>query len=420
MKQNRLDEIKRCPGLDPSVRDDFPMTAVQSHGKPFAYLNNAATSLKPNVVIESMEQYYREYGNSVFRGVDTIAHRATTAFEASRHKVADFLGAKRAEEIVFTAGTTASLNLVALSFGPLRVKEGDEIVVSPTEHHANYVPWQQLAIRQNAKLVLVTPDDDGVVTADALRAVMSDRTRLVCLAHMTNVMGAENDLAALSEVVHEYDANFVVDGAQGIVHERAEVAKWGVDFYAFSAHKLYGPTGVGVLYGRVDLLEAMPPIFFGGEMIDYVDTYESSFREPPYRFEGGTPAIAEVIGLGAAIEYVNSLGYCGMQKKVMELTLAAVEGLAKHENIKVFNPNNYSSGIVSFNIKGVHPHDAASVYDREGISIRAGHHCSQPTMRWLRQNATLRASFAFYNTLEEVERFVEVSGKAGDFLDVFF
>lgn len=420
MRKDRLDEIMGCPALDPSVRDDFPMTAVMSHGKPFAYLNNAATALKPYTVIEAMEQYYKEYGSSVFRGVDTIAHRATSAFEATRHKVADFLGAKRPEEIVFTTGTTAALNLVASSYGVMKLREGDEIVVSPTEHHANYVTWQQLALRQKAKLILVDPDENGVVSPEAVASVMTERTRLVCLAHMTNVMGAENDLAALAEVIHRYDAVFVVDGAQGVVHERPEVANWGVDFYAFSGHKLYGPTGVGVLYGRYDLLEAMPPVLFGGEMIEYVDLYESSFREPPFRFEGGTPPIAEVIGLGAAIEYVNTLGYCGMQKKVMELTRQAVEGLSQIENVTIFNPNNVASGIVSFNIKAVHPHDAASVYDREGISIRAGHHCSQPTMRWLKQNATLRASFAFYNTAEEVQRLIDVTRKAGDFLDVFF
>ncbi len=420
MRKEFLEEIRSCPGLDPAVRDDFPMTKLRSHGKPFAYLNNAATALKPYDVIRAMDQYYSEYGSSVFRGVDTVAHKATTAFEAVRHKVAEFIGAAKPEEIIFTAGTTAALNLVAMSYGQMKVGEGDEIIVSPTEHHANFVTWQQLALRQKAKLVIVEPDENGVVHPEALGEVMDERTRLVCLSHITNVMGAENDLEKLSEVVHRYDAAFIVDGAQGIVHERPHVVAWGIDFYAFSAHKLYGPTGLGVLYGRYDLLETMPPVIFGGEMIDYVDTHESLFREPPYRFEGGTPAIAEVIGLGAAIEYVNSLGYCGIQKKVMELTKIAVDGLSKLENVKIFNPNNYFSGIVSFNIKGVHPHDAASVYDREGISLRAGHHCSQPTMRWLKQNATLRASVAFYNTQEEIERLIETTKKAGDFLDVLF
>lgn len=420
MKQSRLDEIRNCPGLDPALRDDFPMTKIKSHGKPFAYLNSAATALKPYAVLDEMDRYYKEYGTSVFRGVDTVAHHATTAFEATRHEVQAFIGAKRAEEVIFTTGTTAALNLVAQSFGPLKVKAGDEIVTSPTEHHANYIPWQQLALRQEAKLILVEPDENGVITPDALEAVMTDKTRLVCLSHITNVMGAENDLEALAKVVHRFDAAFVVDGAQGIVHEQPNVDKWGIDFYAFSAHKLYGPTGVGVLYGRYDLLESMPPITFGGEMIDYVDTYDSVFRAPPYRFEGGTPPIAEVIGLGAAIRYVNRVGFCGMQKAVMELTTMAAEGLMALDNVLVFNPNNTSSGIVSFNIKGVHPHDAASVYDREGISLRAGHHCSQPTMHWLKQNATLRASMAFYNTKEEIERLIETTKKAGDFLDVLF
>lgn len=420
MRKEFLEQMRSCPGVDPAVRDDFPMTKLKSHGRDYAYLNNAATTLKPYPVLEAMDQYYEEYGSSVFRGVDTVAHKATTAFEAVRHKVAEFVGAAKPEEIVFTTGTTMALNIVAMSYGEEHVGAGDEIILSPTEHHANFVSWQQLVRRKGAKLVLVDLDEDGVVQPEALEAVIGERTRMVCLSHITNVMGAENDLEALAKIVHRHDAVFVVDGAQGIVHERPQVDLWGIDFYAFSGHKLYGPTGIGVLYGRYELLEAMQPVIFGGEMIDFVDLDNSSFREPPYRFEGGTPPVAEVIGLGAAIEYVNKLGYCCAQKQIMRLTKQAVDGLLELENVKVYNPNNYTSGIVSFNIQGVHPHDAASVYDREGISLRAGHHCSQPTMRWLKQNATLRASIAFYNTEDEIKRFIEATKKAGDFLDVFF
>ena len=420
MNPDFLREIQRCPALDPALRDQFPMTKVLSHGKPFAYLNNAATTLKPEAVLDAMEHYYREYATSVHRGVDQVAHRATTAFEATRQKLASFVGSPHPDTIVFTRGTTDALNLVCQGYAEDRVGEGDEIVVTPNEHHANYVPWQQLCLRKGAKLVLAPLNKNGELTPEALESVMSERTRIVACTHITNVMGAYNDMARLAAVAHHYGAKLVADGAQGIAHERPEVEAWDIDFYAFSGHKIYGPTGVGALYGRRELLAEMRPVLYGGEMIDHVSTYESSFRDPPYRFEAGTPAVAEVIGLGAALDYINELGYCGMQKRVLQLTQQAIDGLMAQENVRVYNPENAFSGVVAFNIRGVHPHDASSVYDREGISLRAGHHCSQPTMNWLRVNATLRASFAFYNTESEVDRLVETSRKAGDFLDALF
>lgn len=420
MNPDFLYAIRTCPALDPAVRDDFPMTGIQSHGKPFAYLNNAATTLKPLPVLEAMDRYYREYGSPIHRGADRIAHKATTAFESVRRTVARFLGTPHPEAVVFTGGTTAGLNLVCLSYGELVVGAGDEVVVTPNEHHANYVPWQQLCRRKNAKLVLAPLDANGCLQPEALESVMTERTRIVACSHITNVMGAAMDLRALAAVVHRHGAVIVVDGAQGVVHERPDVVGWDIDFYAFSGHKLYGPTGVGVLYGRPALLEKMPPVVMGGEMIDIVDVYETSFREPPWRFEAGTLPVAEVIGLGAAIDYVLELGYCGMQKKVLGLTERAVRGLSGLENVHVYNPETAFSGVLSFNIRGVHPHDASSVYDREGIALRAGHHCSQPTMRWLGVGATLRASFAIYNDDSEVDRLIEASKKAGDFLDVLF
>ncbi len=420
MDQAYLAAIHSCPALDPSVRDAFPMTRVLSHGKPYAYLNSAATALKPQVVLDAMARYYQEYAASVHRGVDQISHRSTMAYETARQKVASFLNAACPESIIFTSGTTASINLLALTYGLTHVQAGDEVVLTQNEHHANYVPWQQLCLKQGATLRLAELNERGELTAEALEAVMNDKTRIVACSHMTNVMGAANDLPALAAVAHHYGAVLAVDGAQGVVHERPDLSAWDVDFYAFSGHKLYGPTGIGVLYGKYELLQEMPPLFTGGEMIDRVERYESSFREAPYRFEAGTPPIAEAIGLGVAIDFVNQLGYCGMQKKVWQLTQAAMDGLAKIDHIQVYNPSNAFSGVIAFNVKGVHPHDAASVYDREGIALRAGHHCSQPTMNWLGCNATLRASFAIYNTPEEVERFVETSKKAGDFLDVLF
>lgn len=396
------------------------MLSVQENGQPMVYFNNAATALTPQCVVDSMAEYYREYGVNIARGVDAIGYRATHTFEAARIKVADFLGARKPESIVFTRGTTASLNLVCSSFGEQVVGSGDEIVVSGGEHHANYVPWQQLARRRGAKLVLAELDENGVVTPAALRSVMTERTRIVALFHISNVMGAVNDVKALAAAAHENGAYFVCDGAQGIVHDQIDVADADVDFYAFSGHKLFGPTGVGVLYGRHKLLKQMPPVEFGGEMISQVDVYDTTFADPPHRFEAGTMPIAAVIGLGKAIDFVRRVGYCPMQRRVQHLTRMAMDGLLAMPNVTVYNPNNTTSGVISYNIDGVHPHDAAGIYDREGVSLRAGQHCSQPMMRCLRQHATLRASLAFYNTEEEVQRFLEVTGKAGDFLDILF
>lgn len=409
-----------CQGFGDECRDEFPMLDVKSNGHPFIYLNSAATALTPTVVLDAMDEYYKEFGVNIFRGVDTIAYRATQAFEASRQKVADFIGAKRPEEIVFTRGTTAAINLVAQTYGETNVREGSKIIVSATEHHANFLPWQQLAKRKGADFVVAPVNERGQLEPSTLEELIDDRTVVVAFAHISNVLGAMNDVRQLSAIAHAHGAVTVVDGAQGVVHDRVRVREDEVDFYAFSAHKLFGPTGVGVLYGRMELLEAMPPAEFGGEMIDRVDKYDSTFRQPPWRFEAGTMPIAEAIGLGAAIDFVNDWGYCGMQKRVFHLGTRMMEGLKKIPGITVYNPENAFSGVISYNIDGVHPHDASTVYDREGISLRAGHHCSQPTMKVLGQNATLRASVAFYNSDEEIDTFLKVTEETGDWLDVLF
>lgn len=402
------------------VRQDFPMLRARENGHPLIYFNNGATSLKPESVLQIMDEYYREYGVNVARGVDAIGYKATNAFEEVRAQTARFIGASHASEIVYTRNTTEALNLAAYSYGDAHVNEGDEIVVSAAEHHANYVPWQELARRRKAKLVVVTPDENGTVTPERLAEVLSERSKIVALFHVSNVMGASNDLKALAALAHEAGAVFIADGAQGIVHERPQVADWDVDFYAFSAHKLLGPTGIGVLYGKKELLFDMYPWQFGGEMIDTVGVYETTFAEPPQRFEAGTMPIAEVLGMGRALEYVDRVGYDFIQAQNARLTKRMVEGLKAIGNNEVYNPNNYENGVVAYNINGVHPHDAAGVYDREGISLRAGHHCNQPTMRFLNVPSTLRASVSFYNSMDEVEKFLEISVKAGDFLDVLF
>lgn len=404
-----------------ALRAEFPMlTQRGASGRPLIYFNNAATSLKPRSVIASMSDYYQHYGVTVFRGVDSISYRATESFESVRRSCADFLNASDASEIVFTRNTTDALNLVASSFGPLVAKAGSEVVVSLAEHHANFIPWQQLCLRTGAKLVLAPIDANGVVTAAALESVMSGRTVLVALNHMSNVMGGENKLRELAAVAHKHGAVFVADGAQGILHRPADVRAWDVDFYAFSGHKLFGPTGIGVLYGKREYLQAMPPIMFGGEMIDRVTVERTTFADPPHRFEAGTPMIAEVIGLGAALDFLKAVGYERIQRQVGRLGKKLRDGLALRSDIKLYNPANCASGIVSFNVIGVHAHDAASVFDRADISLRAGHHCNQTTMHWLSAEAVLRASLAVFNTDAEVDAFIQTAGKAGDFLDALF
>lgn len=424
-EQDYLCERCLSEGVAPELlarwRADFPMLSAGEGGAPRVYFNSASTSFKPYCVLEAMDEYYRSYGVNVFRGVDSLSYKATEAFENARAKTAAFIGAERPETIVFTRGTTAALNLACSGYVAQNLGEGAEIAVSRTEHHANFIPWQQLAKRSGAKLVFIEPDQDGRVTEAALEAVLTPQTAVVALAQITNVMGAQQNIPALARIAHRYGrAVLVVDGAQGIVHERPTVADWDVDFYAFSAHKLFGPTGIGVLYGKPALLEAMQPIEFGGEMIDKVSAYDTSFAPPPHRFEAGTPMIAEAIGLGRALDYVLETGYAPMQKQVCYLAARLRDGLAANPKIKIYNPNNSASGIVSFNIEGVHAHDAASVFDRAGISLRAGQHCNQPTMDWLGEPAVLRASLSHFNTAEEVDRFIAIAEKAGDFLDVFF
>ncbi len=402
------------------IRRDFPMTQVLEHGHPLIYFNSGATSLKPVQVLDRMNQYYKEYGVNVARGVDKIGYDATKAYEDVRAQAAHFIGASKPEEIIFTRNTTEALNLIAYAYGGSHISEDDEIIISVNEHHANYVPWQELAKRQGAKLVLVKPDQTGQVTPELLEEKMTEKTRLVALFHVSNVMGATNDLEALAKIVHRQDAVLVVDGAQGIVHHPVDVTKSDVDFYCFSGHKLLGPTGIGILYGKADLLRAMPPWQFGGEMIDVVGDYETTFADIPARFEAGTMPIAEVLGLGEALAYIDRIGYDFIQAQIALLGRRMVEGLEALPNMEIYNASNYKNGVLAYNAKGIHPHDVAGVYDREGISIRAGHHCNQPTMRFLGVQSTLRASVNFYNTLDEVEHFIEVSKKAGDFLDVLF
>ncbi|MFA5603581.1 MAG: SufS family cysteine desulfurase [Bacilli bacterium] len=396
-------------------RKDFPMLEHD-----YIYFNNASTSLKPKCVIEAISDYYNNYSVNTNRGVDSLGFKVTEKYESVRQMVADFIGSNK-DEIVFTRGTTESLNLVATSFGNMIITEGDEIVTSVVEHHSNLLPWQELCNKLGAKLVFVPIREDGTVNPEDLKKVMTKRTKIVALNHISNVMGGINNILELSKIVHQFNAYFVVDGAQGIVHEKINVHDLDIDFYAFSSHKMYGPMGVGVLYGKKKLLNMMPPVMFGGEMVDVVSSDAATYKQAPYKFEAGTMMVPEVIGLGAAIEYINEIDQSKMNVHVKELRKYLINKLVTEINdIEIYNNEAVDSSLITFNIKNIHAHDVASVLDKEKIIIRAGHHCAQLCMSNLKVASTIRISLAFYNTYEECDKLVDVLKKAGDYIDVLF
>lgn len=404
--------------LDKQARQDYSLLQAGE----WAYLNSAAQTLAPAPVLAAMQDYYIKSGANVHRGVDTLGYLATQMFEDARQQVARLLGAKDAASIVFTRGATAALNLACFSYGGANVHEGDEIVTSIAEHHANFVPWQQLALQKKAVLKFAPLEADGSISVQGLKSVLSPRTKIVALHHISNVMGSCNDLKALAAAAHEVGAVFVADGAQGASHQQVDVVGWDVDFYAIAGHKLLGPTGVGALYAKPELLKDMPPIEFGGEMIHTVGLYETTFEDAPYRFEAGTPMIAQAIGLGAAIRYFyDHVGYTAVHQRVGNLRRYALDRLQSEvPGIHIYNPHNDDSGLITFNIEGVHAHDVASVLDKAGVCVRAGHHCAQPILSWLNTGATVRASLYYYNNQQDVDRLTEALKKAGDFIDVLF
>ena len=384
------------------VAHDFPILNRTINGHRLVWLDSAATSQKPEAVIETMDQFYRQSNANVLRSVHTLADEATTAFNDARAKTAQFVRAQRPEEIIFTRGTTESLNLVARGYGDTVVKAGDDIVVSPMEHHSNLIPWQQLARRQGAKLRYIELTPEGTITADALAAVIGPRTRIVALSRISNVLGTVNPIAEAAEMVHQHGGIMVVDGAQSVPHEATDVHRLGADFLAFSGHKMCGPTGIGVLYGRMELLEAMEPVMFGGEMISYVDQESATWAEIPQKFEGGTPNVAGAVGLGAAIDYLSGVGMDAIYAHSRELAELAFDTLKSLPGVSVYGPARPHAAALAFNIDGVHPHDVAQVFDSRGVAIRAGHHCAQPLMHWLGVGSTARASFYLYNSQDDV------------------
>jgi cysteine desulfurase/selenocysteine lyase len=397
-----------------AIRDQFPILDQEVNGHRLVYLDSAATSQKPIMVIEAINTYYRSINSNVHRGVHTLGTRATDAYEGAREKVRKFINAEKSEEIIFTRGTTASLNLVAQSFGQAQLEAGDEIVLTPMEHHANLIPWQQVAKRTGAKLTYIKLQEDGTVSLDAVREAVTSRTKIVAMAQVSNVLGAINPIKEVAAIAHEYGAVMVVDGAQSVPHMKVDVQDLGADFFAFSGHKMCGPTGIGVLYGKKKWFESMEPVETGGEMIDFVDLYESTWKELPWKFEAGTPIIAGAIGLGKAIDFLESVGLEDIHEHEMELTQYALSRMSEIQDLSIYGPKE-RAGLITFNVGDVHPHDLSTVLDAEGIAVRAGHHCCQPLMKWLNVSATARASFYLYNTKDEMDRLVEGVLKAKEY-----
>ncbi|KAF6510715.1 cysteine desulfurase [Geobacillus sp. FSL K6-0789] len=401
------------------IRALFPILHQQVNGHPLVYFDSAATSQKPLPVIEALDRYYREYNSNVHRGVHTLGTKATDAYEGAREKVRRFLNAQSAQEIIFTRGTTASLNLVASSYGRVNVKEGDEIVITYMEHHSNLIPWQQLAKQTGATLKYIPMQEDGTIDLRDVEATVTEAAKIVAIAHVSNVLGTINPVREIARIAHKRGAVVVVDAAQSAPHMKVDVQELDCDFLALSGHKMCGPTGIGVLYGKKKLLEQMEPVEFGGEMIDFVELYDSTWKELPWKFEGGTPIIAGAIGLGAAIDFLEQVGLDAIAAHEHELAQYALERLAGIDGVTVYGPKE-RAGLVTFNIDGVHPHDVATVLDAEGIAIRAGHHCAQPLMKWLGVTATARASFYLYNTKEEIDRFIAALQKAKEYFSHVF
>lgn len=395
--------------LTNKIREQFPILKEEVNGKPVVYLDSAATSQKPQAVIEAVSHYYETSNANVHRGVHTLGNLATDAYEGARDKVRAFINANEVAEIIFTRGTTTSLNLVAQSYGMMNVEEGDEIVISYMEHHSNIIPWQQVAKAKKATLKYIELTEDGEITLDAVKAQVTDKTKIVSVAYASNVLGTINPVKEIAEIAHAHGAVMVVDAAQAAPHLKIDVQNINCDFLAFSGHKMCAPTGIGVLYGKRALLDAMEPVEFGGEMIDFVGLHDSTWKELPWKFEGGTPIIAGAVGLGAAIDYLEEIGLDNIARHEQELVAYAIERMQQIEGIQLYGPLDPArrAGLITFNLQEVHPHDLATVLDMNGIAIRAGHHCAQPLMKWLEQSATARASFYLYNTKEDIDQFVE-------------
>lgn len=391
------------------IRTDFPILQRTIHNRPLVYLDNAATTQKPRAVIEALVDYYEHHNANIHRGLHTLAEEATNAYEAVRHKAAAFVNAPGSESVIFTRNTTESINLVANAWGRRFLRPGDEILLTVMEHHSNLVPWQLVAQATGAVLKFVDIDEEGRLVYDSLQRLVTDRTKVLAVAHMSNVLGTVNQVRAIADVAHAAGAVVVVDGAQSVPHLPVDFHDLGADFLAFSSHKMLGPTGVGVLIGKPDLLDAMDPFLAGGEMIRKVTLESSTWNSVPWKYEAGTPNIADVIAFGAALDYLTGLGMENVRAHEVELVRYALAALGEVPDLVLYGPRDPAArgGVVAFNLGDIHPHDVSQVLDRYGVAIRAGHHCAQPLMRRLDTVATARASFYIYNRPEDVDVLVE-------------
>ena len=388
------------------IRADFPVLHQQVNKAPLVYFDNAATTQKPKTVMDALTAYYERDNANIHRGIHTLAERATTAYELTRKKLAAFLNSPSTDQIIFTSGTTAGINLVAQTFGRSQISKGDQIIVSNLEHHSNIVPWQMIAEERGAEIKVIPVSDAGVLDIEALKALLNPKVKLVAVNHVSNAIGTINPIAEIIQLSHEVGAKVLIDGAQSVAHLAVDVQALDLDFFVFSAHKLFGPTGVGVLYGKRELLESMPPYQGGGEMIKEVSFSGTTYNELPYKFEAGTPNIADVIAFGAALDYVQAIPAEALAAQEEALLAYATEKLQAIPGLRIVGTAPEKIAVISFVIDGVHPQDIGVLLDKFGIAIRTGHHCAQPLMQRYDLVGTCRASFSFYNTFEEIDRFV--------------
>jgi cysteine desulfurase/selenocysteine lyase len=393
------------------VRADFPILSRTVNGKPLVYFDNGATSQKPQIVIDAIAKYYQEINANIHRGVHTLSQLATDAYEASRGKIQNHINAQFAHEVIFTSGTTHSINAVANGFASL-LKSGDEVLVSAMEHHSNIVPWQMLCEKTGATLKVIPMDEKGELIMAEYDKLVSDKTKIVTVNHISNALGTVNPVKYMIDKAHEFGAAILIDGAQAVPHLKPDVQALDCDFYVFSGHKMCGPTGVGILYGKEAWLNKLPPYQGGGEMIKEVTFEKTTYADLPHKFEAGTPDIAGGIVLGTAVDYMNSIGFDNIQQQELELLDYATKRLLEIEGLKIYGTAKEKTSVVSFNIEGIHPYDIGTIVDKLGIAVRTGHHCAQPIMNFFDIPGTIRASFSFYNTKEEIDLMVEAVKKA--------
>lgn len=394
------------------IRKDFPILKEQVHGKPLVYFDNAATTQKPSQVIGSLVRYYEKENCNIHRGVHYLSVQATEAYEYARERIRDFIGAGESYEVIFTRGTTESINLVADTFGKMQVKEGDEVIISVMEHHSNFVPWQQLCLKQGATLRFIPLLENGSLDMEGYRELLSDRTKLVAITHISNVLGTVNPIREIIKIAHEQNVPVLIDGAQAVAHLRVNVQELDADFYCFSGHKMFAPMGIGILYGKEKWLNQMPPYQMGGEMIRDVTFTNTIFNELPFKFEAGTPNVGGAMGLHAAINYMEKVGMDQIEHQQQDLLQYGTRRLKELEGMRIIGEAPEKASLISFLIDGVHPYDAGTIIDQMGIAVRTGHHCAQPLMEYLKIPGTIRASFAFYNTREEIDRLIMALDRA--------